>query len=346
MMLRKKVFIFIGVIFLVLTVVLYASSRFILMDRFAKMQELIFALLAIGLVSGLVVMLLLEKYVLSRLSHLDKTAKDISLSDDFSALLPVAGGDELSNLTGVINGMLGALRKSHDDLEIRVQERTTELAKANEVLQIEITKRESTEEELKLSLEKLQKTIGEIINVVALTIEMRDPYTAGHQRRVANLARAIAQEMKLSENQIDGIYMAGIIHDMGKIAIPAEILSKPSKLGENESGIVKTHPQAAYQILKEIEFPWPIAQIVLQHHERMNGSGYPQGLSGEAILLGARVLAVADVVEAMSYHRPYRPAFGINKALEELSQNKGIFYDFDVVGACLNLFIKKEFKFE
>ncbi len=184
------------------------------------------------------------------------------------------------------------------------------------------------------------------IQAMAMTVEKRDPYTAGHQRRVANLARAIAKEMGLSKEQIAGIRMAGIIHDLGKISVPAEILSKPGELTKNEFEIAKEHAQVGYEILNEIEFPWPVAQIVYQHHERMDGSGYPNGLSGEDIILEARILGLADVVEAMASHRPYRPALGIDKALEEIQQNRGTLYDPEVVDACLKIFNKKGFKFE
>jgi HD-GYP domain-containing protein (c-di-GMP phosphodiesterase class II) len=184
------------------------------------------------------------------------------------------------------------------------------------------------------------------IYAMALTVEMRDPYTAGHQRNVASLTWAMAGEMELSESEIEGIHLAATIHDVGRTSIPAEILSKPSSLTDIEFLIVKRHPQVGYDILKMVEFPWPIAQIVLQHHERMDGSGYPQGLSGKDILLGARILAVADVVEAMASHRPYRPAHGINKALEEISENRDTLYDASVVDACIKLFGKGRFAFD
>ena len=211
---------------------------------------------------------------------------------------------------------------------------------------IDITERKRAEEELQHTLEKLRETLGGIIQTVALTVETKDPYTAGHQRRVGNLARAIANEMGLPQEQIDGIRMAGLIHDIGKISIPAEILSKPGRLNDFEWGMIEAHPQVSYDILKTVEFPWPVAEIVLQHHERMDGSGYPQGLSGDEIMLEARILAVADVVEAMASFRPYRPALGIDKALEEISQNRGILYDPEVVDTCLRLFTEKGFKFE
>jgi PAS domain S-box-containing protein/putative nucleotidyltransferase with HDIG domain len=210
----------------------------------------------------------------------------------------------------------------------------------------DITERKLAKEQLEKSYENLRKAMNGIIQAIALTVERRDPYTAGHQRRVADLARAIATEMALSKDQIEGTRIAGVIHDIGKISIPAEILSKPSSLNEPEFSLIKDHSKVGYEILKEIEFPWPIAQIVYQHHERMDGSGYPQGLSGEDILLEARILGVADTVEAMTTHRPYRPALGLNVALEEISRNKGRLYDPRVVEACLKVFTEKNFEFK
>jgi len=176
-------------------------------------------------------------------------------------------------------------------------------------------------------------------------VEARDPYTAGHQRRVSELAAAIALEMGLPEEQVNGIHLAAMIHDVGKIHIPAEILSKPGKLNDIEFMLVKTHPQSGYDILKGVKFPWPIADIILQHHERMDGSGYPQGLKDGEILLESRIMAVADVVEAMSSHRPYRPALGIMAALSEIDRGRRSVYDPEVVDACLRLFVEKRFAF-
>ncbi len=192
--------------------------------------------------------------------------------------------------------------------------------------------------QLEKTLTELREALGGTIEAMALTVETRDPYTAGHQRRVSNLARAIATEMGVSEDQIQGIRLAGVIHDIGKISVPGEILSKPGKISKNEFGIIKEHPQVGHNILNTVDFPWPIAQIVLQHHERMDGSGYPDGISGENILLEARILAVADVVEAMASHRPYRASLGIDIALREILKNRGSFYDSKVVDACLRLF--------
>ncbi|MBW2608234.1 MAG: HD domain-containing protein [Deltaproteobacteria bacterium] len=199
-------------------------------------------------------------------------------------------------------------------------------------------------DKLKKTMNDLEKAIDGIIEAMGLTVEIRDPYTAGHQKRVAEIAHAIAIEMGFSKQQIEGLRMAGVIHDIGKMAVPAEILSKPGKITEHEFGIIKSHSEVGYNILKKIDFPWPIAQIVYQHHERMDGSGYPQGLSGKDILLEARIMAVADVVEAMASHRPYRPALGIDMALEEIEKNKDGVYDPEVVDACLRIFKEEKFK--
>ena len=211
---------------------------------------------------------------------------------------------------------------------------------------VDITERKNTEEQLKESFKKLQKTMEDSISAISLVTEARDAYTAGHQRKVSKLAVALAEEMGFPQDKIEGIKIAALIHDVGKINLPAEILSKPGKLSEIEFNLIKNHSQIGYDILKKIDFLWPIAEIVLQHHEKINGSGYPRGLKGDEILLEARIICVADVVEAMSSHRPYRPAKGIDAALEEISQNRGILYDPEVVDVCLRLFKEKGFKFE
>ena len=210
----------------------------------------------------------------------------------------------------------------------------------------DITERKLAEEERKQNFERLRQSLEETVNALASAVEMRDPYTAGHQHRVTSLAIAIAEEMGLSKEKIEGIRMAGVIHDVGKIRVPAEILSWPGQLTEIDFNLIKTHPQVGYDILKRIELPHQVTKIMLQHHERMDGSGYPEGLKGENILIEARVLAVADVVEAMASHRPYRAALGMEKALEEISKNKGILYDAKAVDACLKLFVEKNFKFK
>jgi putative nucleotidyltransferase with HDIG domain len=199
--------------------------------------------------------------------------------------------------------------------------------------------------DLEKSEKRLQKTMEDIIYTIGKIAETRDPYTAGHQKNVSQIAIFIAQEMKLSQDKIKGIRIASLVHDIGKISLPAEILNKPTKLTEIEYSLIKDHSQTGYDILKSIDFPWPIAKIVLQHHERLDGSGYPNNLKGDEIILEARIIGVADVVEAMSSHRPYRPALGRDAALEEISKNKGILYDSEVVDVCLKLFKRKEFKF-
>lgn len=210
----------------------------------------------------------------------------------------------------------------------------------------DITERKHAEEELNQTLKKLRKAIGATIQAITKTVEIRDPYTAGHQRRVADLARAIATRIGLSKERIDGLRMAASIHDIGKISVPSEILSKPGKINDMEFTLIKTHPQVGYDILKSIESPWPLAQIVLQHHERLDGSGYPQGLKKEDILFEAKILGVADVVEAMVSHRPYRTAHKLESALEEISSNRGILYDPLSVDVCLELFQEKKFFFK
>ena len=207
----------------------------------------------------------------------------------------------------------------------------------------DITERKEAEEGLMKTLTNLRKALRATIQVMISTMEARDPRTAGHQTRSADLARAIAEEMGLPQNTIEGIEIAGSVHDIGKLAIPAEILSKPAKLSELEFSLIKEHPGKGYDILKDIESSWPLAEIVFQHHERMDGSGYPRNMKGDAILMEARVLAVADVVEAMSSHRPYRLALGIDAALEEIEKNRGTLYDTDVTDACLRLFREKDY---
>ena len=202
-----------------------------------------------------------------------------------------------------------------------------------------------SEQKLQLSYQKLQKTMEGTINTIGNIVEVKDPYTAGHQQRVSKLAMTIAQKMKLPQEKIEGIRVASLVHDIGKISVPAEILNKPTKLTDIEFSLIKDHSQIGHDILKSIEFPWPIEKIVLQHHERLDGSGYPQGLKGDKILLEAKIMGVVDVVEAMSSHRPYRPALGIDAALEEISTNKGILYDPEVVDICIRLVREKGFKF-
>ena len=210
----------------------------------------------------------------------------------------------------------------------------------------DISERVAAEAQLRNSYRKLHVLLEETVNIMAMAVEMRDPYTAGHQRRVATLACAIADELRLSARRKDGLRLACIVHDVGKLYVPAEILSKPGTLTETEFNLIKAHPQLGYDLLKKIDFPWPVAEMVLQHHERVDGSGYPQGLKDKEILLESRIMGVADVVEAMASHRPYREAHGTSRALEEVSLGRGRYYDADAVDACLRLFYEGGFEFE
>jgi PAS domain S-box-containing protein/putative nucleotidyltransferase with HDIG domain len=207
----------------------------------------------------------------------------------------------------------------------------------------DITQRKKAEKQLQKSWEEQRRAMEGAVEAMAHTIETRDPYTAGHQRRVTKLAVMIAKEMGLEKDKIEGIRMAGTLHDIGKIYIPAEILSKPGKISQEEYNMIKTHPKVGADILKPIHFPWPVTKIIEQHHERMDGSGYPNGLSGDKILIEARVLAVSDVIEAMASHRPYRAAHSLEEALEEIKKNKGILYDEKVSEAAIKVCSKKDF---
>jgi putative nucleotidyltransferase with HDIG domain len=190
------------------------------------------------------------------------------------------------------------------------------------------------------------ETFGQFVQALVLTLSKRDPYTGGHQHRVQRLAIAIAAELGLPVGQIEGLRLAAAIHDLGKISVPSEILNKPAHLTEAEFAIIKTHPVTGYDILKEIKFPWPVARVVRQHHERLNGSGYPDGISGGDIVIEARILAVADVIEAMSSHRPYRAALGMDAALDEINRHSGQLYDPEVVDAGIRLLLIRKFNFD
>jgi putative nucleotidyltransferase with HDIG domain len=200
--------------------------------------------------------------------------------------------------------------------------------------------------DMKQRQSELLQAMNGVIHAISLVVESRDPYTAGHQRRVAELAKAIAREMGLSDWQTMGIYITGLLHDVGKVAVPSEILSKPGKINRYEFSIIKNHSRIGYDILQRIDFPWPVTKSILQHHERLDGSGYPEGLAGDDIIIEARILGVADVVEAMSSHRPYRPALGLEAALQEITKSSGILYDPEVVDACLKLLSNNEPEFD
>ncbi len=247
-------------------------------------------------------------------------------------------------IDAVRNGAWDYVIKPIDDMEVleeavlRVLERAA-LIRENQKYQ------DHLEEMVETRTRELRDAFDGIVQAMGAVLEIKDPYTSGHQRRVAVLARQIALEMNSDYDVVQGIYISGVIHDIGKIAIPAEILAKPTMLSEMEFEMLKSHSQMGYDILKNIQFPWPIAQIVYQHHERFNGSGYPQGLSGDDILLEARILAVADVVEAMASHRPYREALGIELALDEIKRNRGKLYELEASDVCIFLFEKSGFSF-
>ena len=213
-------------------------------------------------------------------------------------------------------------------------------------LVLDITVQKELSEELQQSHEALQRALNGTINAMSQLTGTKDPYSKERQKRVSQLSTAIARELGLPEHQTEGIRIAGLFFDIGKIGIPTEILFKPDKMSECDYNIFKTYPQVGYDRIKDIESPWPIAQIVLQHQERLNGSGYPAGLKGEEIMLEARILAVAETVEYVVCPRPHRPALGVDKALEEISQGRGVLYDDRVVDACIKLFKEKGFKFE
>ena len=251
-----------------------------------------------------------------------------------------------------------ALTESHKALEVRVNERTHELILqtaenkrraadlviANKALIFENKEKEKRAEELTIANHGWKNALMHTVDVIVNLGEMRDPYTAGHEKRVAEIAVAISAELGFDGNRQQGMHIVGCLHDIGKINIPAEILSKPGKLTDIEYSLVKGHAQAGYDVLAHVDFPWPMAEVVLQHHERLDGTGYPRGLKGEEIIIEARILAVADVVESMSSHRPYRAALGIDKALDEIKHGRGVAYDATVVDACLKLFNEKGYQ--
>ncbi|HQO03212.1 MAG TPA: response regulator [Spirochaetota bacterium] len=253
----------------------------------------------------------LKKYVKSLKEQ--GFVKDMHLKlkkKDGSVMVCIASASVLKNDKGKFNGIQGIIRDISD-----IQD----------------------------GIDRLNSAMGGIVRAMSLTVEARDPYTAGHQRKVADISIAIAGLMKLSPEQTKGLEMAALIHDLGKINVPYEILNKPGRLTSTEFEIIKSHPKIGYDIMKTIEFPWPLAKAVYQHHERIDGSGYPEGVRGDDIILEARILAVSDVVEAMASHRPYRPAIGLSVALEEIEGRRGTLYDAGVVDACLVLFREKNF---
>ena len=247
--------------------------------------------------------------------------------------------------TGTETGGPAALNKTGPNDAPAVRRLELKILHLTEELNRQRQERKSAEKEIRESGLKAKLALKQMINSLAELLELTDAFSADHQRRVSRLAKAIAIRLKLSRLRIEGIGISGAIHDLGKIAVPAEILSRPGKLNDLEMGLIRVHPEVGYKILKDIEFPWPVARTVHQHHERMDGSGYPRGLKGEGIILEARILGLADVVEAMSSHRPYRPALGIDRALEEITAFSGIRYDPAVVRACVEVIRKEGFDF-
>jgi len=238
------------------------------------------------------------------------------------------------------------LRLARLEIDRLVDARTAELARANDELHGKVLETRRSEDYLQSTLDRLERSLDGAFRAMAMTLELRDPYMAGHQRRTADLAVAIAQEMNMAWDAVEGIRFAAVIHDIGKVAAPAEIMTKPGVLTPAELQLVKEHPRIGYEMIRDIAFPWPVAHIVLQHHERLDGSGYPEGLVGDAILPEARVLAVADVVEAACSPRPHRPPMGIKKALEEVRRGRGILFDARAVDACARLFREGRFAFK
>jgi PAS domain S-box-containing protein len=244
-----------------------------------------------------------------------------------------------------INLSLTMLRKDGTTTEVGITGLATVYQAHPAVIGLlqDISDKQVAEEQIRRYARQLEHTFIQTVRLTTTLSEMRDPYTSGHEQRVAEIAVAIGREMGLDDNRLEGLRIGGYLHDVGKVSVPIEILVKPTHLTDSEYALVKAHPQAGYEVLKNVDFPWPVAQIALQHHERIDGSGYPQGLRGEAILLEARIVAVADVVESMASHRPYRPGLGLDKALAEVEHGSGTAYDAEVVAACLRLFREKGF---
>lgn len=284
------------------------------------------AALSVNVLTSIVVGVLLATGFMDwQIEVLNPIAKWVVICANFVFLNSVA----TLSITSLLQGLRRAL-DAERDVSGSLRSRTRDL--------------EAAEKKLKKALVQVQSSLHQTIAVLATAAEMRDPYTAGHQRRVTNLACAIAAAMELPEDKILGLRMAGVIHDVGKISVPAEILSKPGKLSDIEFQLIQAHVEAGYNLLKDIDFHWPVAEIIRQHHERVDGSGYPRGLLGEDICIEARILAIADTVEAMSSHRPYRAALGIDAALAEISGE--VRYDPQVVNACLEIFSHGGFDFE
>lgn len=373
--LRTRMLLFFGLLMAV-----YAGLTHLLYRHHGAVIAVSLAAFVIGL--GLI--FLLSGRITRPIVQLTRTAERLA-GGDLKQRARVFGGDEIGTLARTFNGMIDGLERSVRDLEGRnqaleaesakradqmdkdaaervrverelrlarieidhlVDKRTEELSRANDELHGKVLETRRSEDYLQNSLDRLERSLEGTFKAMAMTLELRDPYMAGHQHRVSGLAVAIAQEMNLAWDKIEGLRLAGIIHDIGKIATPSEIMAQPRRLTKTEFQLVKDHPRVGYEMVKDIAFPWPVAHIVLQHHERLDGSGYPEGLVGDAILPEARILAVADVVEAVCSLRPYRPALGVEKALEEIRKGRGLRYDARAVDACTRLFREGRFSFK
>ncbi len=358
---------------------------FVLIAHFLAGHKLAFIAVSLGLVVlGFVLAVALSGIVTRPVVQMTRTAERLA-NGDLRQRVRVHSRDEIGLLARTFNAMVDGLERTVRDLEERnrtleedaaehtdrleqdaaervrierelrlarleidrfVDKRTEELSRANVELHGQFLETRRSEDYLQSTLDRLERSLEGTFQAMSKTLELRDPYMAGHQHRVSALAVAIARDMNLAWDKVEGLRFAGTIHDIGKIAAPAEIVGKPGRLTKTELQLVKDHPRAGYEMVKDIAFPWPIAHIILQHHERLDGSGYPEGLAGDAILPEARILAVADVVEALCSLRPYRPALGIEKALEEVRQGRGIRYDARAVDVCIRLFREKRFSFK
>ncbi|MCU0243979.1 MAG: HD domain-containing protein [Acidobacteria bacterium] len=357
----------------------YVAVTHLLYGRHGAIVGVSLAALALGVLFAYG----LSREVVRPLVQMTRTAERVA-EGDLRQRARVYGRDEAGLLARTLNGMLDSLESRRQGLEDRlrtleeeaarkaveadkdagerlrlekelrlarveidqfVDRRTEQLSRANDELHGKVLETRRSEDHLQSTLDRLEGSLEGTFKAMAMTLELRDPYMAGHQTRVSGLAVAIAREMNLPWEKIEGLRFAGLIHDIGKISAPAEIMAKPCRLTKSEFQLVKDHPRVGYDMVKEIAFPWPVAHIILQHHERMDGSGYPDGLVGDAILVEARVLAVADVVEALCSLRPYRPALGLEKGLDEVRKGRGIRYDAKVVDACVKVFRDGRFAF-
>jgi putative nucleotidyltransferase with HDIG domain len=357
---------------------------YVLLSHVLYRRYTAFTLMSLGFfLLGILLVILVSGMITRPIVQLTRTAERLA-GGDLRQRARVYGRDEAGVLARTFNGLLDGLERTCRDLETRnrslerdaakraleldkdaaerlrierelrlarieidglVAKRTEQLARANDELHGKVLETRRSEDFLQNTLDRLERSLEATFRAMAMTLELRDPYMAGHQQKVASLAVRIAQEMNMPAEKIESLRFAGVIHDIGKITAPLEIMAKPGRLSKSEFQIIKDHPRIGYEMIKDITFPWPVAHIVLQHHERLDGSGYPEGLAGEAILVEARILAVADVVEAISSLRPYRPALGTDKALEEIRKGRGFRYDARAVDACLRLFREGRFSF-